>query len=147
MSRSGEVSRAVYVAPGRIDTPMLHRNLWVSKEHGPPDFIDHVQRLGPPTYKEIFVECNDNAFAEAVANGGYVMQSLVQVFSRYKQLRTQRFEAEDGILCPDELADCIAGIVHDPARYPQQGVYVFRAPERQIESRYYSFAEVRPQIS
>ena len=145
MRRGGEVCRAIYAAPGQIDTPMLHRNHWVSKERGSPEFFKHVRSLGTVRYRDIFVECDDSAFREVVSTSGLEPRELNQTFSRYKLLRSQGFERADGILCPVELADHLVRILGDAAVH-QEGVYMFSAPKRQLEMRHLSFNEVRPEI-
>src|SRR5205085_811445 len=42
-----EVKRCLHVAPGPVDTYMLHRNHWVAKEQGPSQFLDFIHDNRP----------------------------------------------------------------------------------------------------
>ena len=141
MRRGGEVDRAIYLAPGPIDTHMLHRNHWVSKEYGPSAFFEHVRSLGAEMYRDVFVRCNDTAFAEAVSCYPSESEELAELFVRYKLRRERQFADEQGVLLPTDLADRLVAIVANGALYTD-GVYILTAPSGKVKMRQLSFSDV-----
>jgi NAD(P)-dependent dehydrogenase (short-subunit alcohol dehydrogenase family) len=136
-----EVKRAIYVAPGPIDTHMFHRNYWVTKEGGSVEFLDHVRTKRAELYREIFIRCDDDAFAEAVSSSRLSRNSLAPVFERYKARRNQQIADPRGILDAIELAQRLVDMAADDVAYPA-GAYVFTAPGGQMQTEKIEFADL-----
>jgi short-subunit dehydrogenase len=141
MKRGGEVSRAMYLAPGPIDTHMLHRNHWVSKERGSVEFFEYVRTQNARLYRDIFMNCDDVAFAEAVSSSGLKLDELATVFSRYRIRRREQFSDRNGVLCVDDLAKRVVAIIADRGAHTD-GVYVFTAANEQVQMRWLPFSDV-----
>jgi NAD(P)-dependent dehydrogenase (short-subunit alcohol dehydrogenase family) len=127
LEQEGAVKRTLYVAPGPIDTHMLHRNYWVTKEGGPVEFLQHVRTQRADLYRDIFIRCDPAAFAEAAASAQMSRDVLAPIFERYKARRTAQLTDPRGILDAAELAEHLVDIAADEAAY-SSGVYVFTAP-------------------
>ena len=118
-----ELKRVIYMVPGPIDTHMLHRNYWVSKEHGPVEFFEHVRTAFPDLYAAIFLDCDPSALRVAASRSGVDVVRVTDVFHRYKDRRAQQCASSDGILQPAELADALVDIMTDESKYPE-GAYI-----------------------
>lgn len=141
LSSGGELKRAIYLAPGPIDTPMLHRNHWVSKEGGSISFFDHVWAKGMPTYLDIFVRCKDEAFAEEISAGDWNRQQLAETFERYKERRANSNSHPNGVLSVTEIAELLSDIVLKQGTYTD-GVYVLTRPCGEIKMEKIPFHEM-----
>jgi NAD(P)-dependent dehydrogenase (short-subunit alcohol dehydrogenase family) len=141
MHRGEEVRRAIYIAPGPIDTPMLHRNHWVSKERGPVEFFDFVRAQEGSLYNDVFVECNEARFNEAVSLSQLDWASFSSLFARYRERRLEQLDSLEGILDPDDFSAHLARIVLDDVTHGS-GVYVFNAPGGKIQLQRLSFSDV-----
>jgi NAD(P)-dependent dehydrogenase (short-subunit alcohol dehydrogenase family) len=141
MHRGGEIKRILYVTPGPIDTHMLHRNYWVSKEHGPVAFFEQIRNRFPGLYRNIFVHCQDDAFAEAARSSDLGYEDLKTVFGRYKERRLRQIETPNGVLDPEELARRLVSVAVDEKCYPS-GAYVFTAPRGQLRIERLDFEEL-----
>lgn len=120
-----EVSKCIYLAPGPIDTPMLHRNHWVTRAGGPADFFSEVL-VGPrETYRSIFVDCDERAL-ESRARDGFTLElkNIAAAMKRYQTIRRETREEEFGILSPRACAHVAAGMLTRSDL--QSGVYVPR---------------------
>lgn len=111
--QGGEVSRGLYVAPGPIDTPMLHKNHWVVKSNGPLDFIEGVLSDDPELYQRIFVNCSDDAFDSVRTS-----EELRDVYERYKHVRGETMSAPLGVLSTADCADATWNVIANEDRYP-----------------------------
>lgn len=141
----GEVGRVVYLAPGPIDTCMLHRNHWETKEGGEPGFVEFVQLRHPALYDDVFRNCSREAF-ETVAHAFTRDPSqLISVFERYKARRTMQRDAPEGIIDPAGLGEWAARVVHTPSVY-QSGVYKLTAPDGQLQVTWHDFSAFRRTI-
>jgi short-subunit dehydrogenase len=141
MQRGGEVSRAIHLAPGPIDTHMLHRNHWVSKEHGSVEFFDRVRGQNTRLYQDVFIQCEDDAFAEAVSTSQTDSDKLATVFDRYKTRRREQFSSEHGVLSVSTFADYLITIIADRIVYTD-GVYILTAPGGQTHMQHLAFSDV-----
>jgi hypothetical protein len=141
LQRGGEVKRAIYVAPGPIDTHMLHRNHWVSKEHGSVEFFELVRLQPQHVYEDIFIHCRDEAFSSIASESREDMVDLRATFERYKLRRNQQFSDAHGVLAADQLADRLVNVVLDPTC--EGGAYVITAPHGKMRSNKLSFSEIR----
>jgi NAD(P)-dependent dehydrogenase (short-subunit alcohol dehydrogenase family) len=103
-----EVRRAIHLAPGPVDTPMLHWNHWVLKEHGDPDFPTLVKDRCPSLYRPIFREGDWAALAVAQRELGREDEAVRDVFGRYLHRRAVLAQTEEGITSPEILAEYIA---------------------------------------
>lgn len=122
-----EVHRCIHIAPGPIDTYMLHKNYWVIKEQGPASFLDHLFLHHEELYHQIFVECCENALNEACTIQSVNIEDIIDTFASYKNRRQSKLQTEEGILQPKDVADLIVDIMLDDKGYPP-GVYVVTAP-------------------
>jgi NADP-dependent 3-hydroxy acid dehydrogenase YdfG len=141
LRRGQEVFRAIYFAPGQIDTPMLHRNHWVSKENGSVQFFDYVRSSRADLYRRVFVECDDDAFREAVSSTRSDVNELAETFSRYKNQRTLQLQRPEGVLQPIDLANCVVDVVTNADSHPD-GVYIVTAPNRTFLLEQIAFSAV-----
>lgn len=141
MSRGNEVNRAIHLALGPVDTHMLHRNHWVSKEHGCADFFRHVCEQGTGLYRAVFIRCDDAAFAEAVSSGTWDSAKLTWVFEQYKIRRNRQLADSHGVLSVEDVAKCVGAMVADNTSYTS-GVYILSAPQGRKHTQYIRFADV-----
>lgn len=103
-----EVRRAVHLAPGPIDTPMLHWNHWVLKEHGDPGFLTLVKDRCPSLYRSVFREGDWAALAAAQRELRFEDETVRDVFGRYVHRRAVLAQTEEGITSPEIFAEYIA---------------------------------------
>jgi len=141
LQQGGEVKRAIYVAPGPIDTHMFHRNYWVTKEGESVEFLDHVRIKRADLYRDIFIRCDDDAFAEAALSSRLSRDVLAPVFERYKARRDQQIADPRGILDARELAERLVDMATDDTAY-SAGVYVFTAPGGQMRMEKIEFSDL-----
>lgn len=106
-----EVRRAIHVAPGPIDTPMLHWNHWVLKEKGDPGFPDLVRHRLPSLYEPIFRNGDAEALTTALLELGINNAGMQTVFERYKHRRKMVTESEKGLTSPESLAAYLASLM------------------------------------
>jgi NAD(P)-dependent dehydrogenase (short-subunit alcohol dehydrogenase family) len=104
-----EVRRALHVAPGRVDTPMLHWNHWFLKEDGWSEFPDLVRNGAPSLYQSIFCGCDRAALDRAVRLLNLDPTRISGTFERYARRRKMAEEAADGITSPKVLAKYLVG--------------------------------------
>lgn len=140
-----EVRRCIHLAPGPIDTHMLHRNYWVIKEQGPASFLDYLFLHHEELYHKIFVECCENALKEACAIQSVKIDTIIDTFACYKDRRQSQLQTDEGILQPKEVADLIVDIVLDDKENPP-GVYVVTAPEGRKKIERLPFSRFHPRI-
>lgn len=139
--RGLEVNRLIYLAPGPIDTHMLHRNHWVSKENGSPEFFDYVRTREANLYEDVFIRCDDAAFADVTSSSQMDNIGLAEVFARYKKRRAEQFNDGVGILRATDVADRIVEVLADNKSY-SDGVYILTAPSGEMQMKRLSFTEV-----
>jgi short-subunit dehydrogenase len=126
LAEGKEVATCIYLAPGPIDTPMLHRNHWVTRAGGSEDFFNEA--LGGPskTYKSIFVDC-DGAILERIAREKFApeLANLRTAMKRYAIVRREAFEEELGVLTPTACGSVLTDMLtcHELV----SGVYSLRA--------------------
>jgi short-subunit dehydrogenase len=109
---SGEVMKCIYLAPGPIDTPMLHRNHWVTRAGGTEEFFS-VTLGGPPKiYRSIFVD-GDESILERVARQKFSpeLRDLREAMKRYRAVRREAFEEELGVLSPGACASVLTDML------------------------------------
>jgi NAD(P)-dependent dehydrogenase (short-subunit alcohol dehydrogenase family) len=117
-----EIPRCLYVAPGPIDTPMLHRNHWVNKASGPEQFFEQVLRGTRAEYESIFLRCEESTLIEvAQGQGGGLVGELQEAMGRYQAERAKAKVAELGVM---SAADCAAALV-DTGLSPERGSGVY----------------------
>lgn len=141
LSSGREVKRVIYVAPGPIDTPMLHRNHWVSKVGGCSRFFEHVRALGPLVYKDVFEKCEDEAFRKAISTEDWDREMLADKYERYKERRVSAFSQRDGVLSVADMAQGITELVSEESSCTS-GVYVFTAPGGEVSMERMSFGKM-----
>jgi short-subunit dehydrogenase len=135
----GELKRAVHVAPGAVDTHMLHRNHWVAKERGPADFIDTLKAEAAGIYENVFVSCDDIIFGEHVTAKRLDEAGLREIFERYKKRRRQQFLHKNGVLTATTAAATLVKILdHEDSH----GIYVLTNPNGEMKMRHLTFSEV-----
>jgi short-subunit dehydrogenase len=142
MNEGKEAARIIYIAPGPIDTHMLHRNHWVSKGQGPEEFIAHVRALPPDRYRAIFQMCDEDAFEEAASSSGLHSNQLRAIFRRYKDRRMEQENAESGIIQPNDLANRLVEIAIDADAYPS-GLYFIQSPGGKLQMDRMEFAALK----
>lgn len=103
-----EVRRTVHLAPGPVDTPMLHWNHWVLKEHGDPGFPTLVKDRCPSLYRAVFREGDWTALAAAQWELRLEDETARDVFGRYLHRRAVLAQTEEGITSPEIFAQYIA---------------------------------------
>jgi len=112
LDEGGEVARCIYLAPGPIDTPMLHRNHWVTRVGGNEDFFNEA--LGGPskTYKSIFVDC-DESILDKIAREKFSpeLESLRMAIRKYTAVRREAFREELGVLSPAVCASVLTNML------------------------------------
>lgn len=140
LQRGREVKRVIYMAPGPIDTHMLHRNHWVSKENGSVEFFEHVRAQDGSLYEDVFVRCDDAAFAEATSSRRTEKAQLADVFARYKSRREEQFNGGNGVLRATDVAHQIVEVLADEAAYSDD-VYILTAPGGQVQMENLAFPE------
>lgn len=133
-----EVRRAVHLAPGPVDTPMLHWNHWVLKEHGDPAFLTLVKDHCPSLYRSIFREGDSASLAAAQ----YVLEikdeTVRDVFARYVHRRAVLAQSEEGITSPETFADYIADQMLG-TRTGQSGIIEVSSPRGHFRFRNRAF--------
>jgi len=140
-----EVHRCIHLAPGPIDTHMLHKNYWVIKEHGPASFLDYLFLHNEELYHKVFVECCENALKEACAIQSVNIETIKDKFACYKNRRQSQLLTEEGILQPKEVANLMVNIVLDNIGNPS-GVYVVTAPKGKKKVVRIPFSRFRSRI-
>jgi hypothetical protein len=103
-----EIRRAVYFAPGPVDTHMLHRNHWVVKSGGSPELIETLRRGDPQTYRSVFV---DGAIEELEKCDGSDNRHLTRIFSQYCEHRRTAFGGPHGVLDRGECAEMMLELI------------------------------------
>jgi short-subunit dehydrogenase len=140
-----ELRRCIHLAPGPIDTYMLHKNYWVSKEKGPASFLNYLLSHHEELYREIFIECHENALKEACTVQSIDIKTIMDKFTRYKNRRRLKLQTAEGILKAKDVADLLVDIVTDDEGNPP-GVYVVTAPEGKMQIERLSFSQFRSRI-
>lgn len=137
-----EVHRCIYFAPAAIDTHMLHRNHWVTKAGGSEEFFDKVFRGGRKLYREIFIECNEDAVRAATAEFASSRAEIVAAFEKYRVARQEAFRKDLGVLPPEDCGEMLIKMLVEPERYPC-GVYLASGcPEGQPTLEWVGFDEL-----
>lgn len=131
-----EVKRALHIAPGPIDTHMLHRNYWVLKEGGSERFIYAVMDAGVYSYDEVFKACNAQEFEKQVQLQGLDVQSLRKTFERYKARRKQQRMTAEGLLDATIAARAIRTIIATG----KEGIHIITSTGDQAKTRFVSFS-------
>jgi short-subunit dehydrogenase len=137
LQRGGEIKRAIHVAPGAIDTHMLHRNHWVSKEGGPIEFLEALKDQGGTLYEDVFVMCNETGFARAASR---YLNPLNDVFHRYKRRRKKQFKHKHGVLNPIDVAHRVVKLLKKKS---SSGVHILTAPKGIVRMQNLKFTEIR----
>jgi hypothetical protein len=126
-----EVRRAVHLAPGPVDTPMLHWNHWVLKEHGDAEFLTLVKNRCPSLYRPIFREGDWAALAAAQHELELEDETVQDVFRRYVHRRAVLAQTENGITSPEIFAEYIAEQMLG-ARTGESGIVEVSSPRGQF---------------
>jgi NAD(P)-dependent dehydrogenase (short-subunit alcohol dehydrogenase family) len=105
-----EISRCIYVAPGPIDTPMLHRNHWVAKSGGSQALFEKLLSGNRETYNKIFVHCDERALVKAACRG-LDRRELHRTMASYARVRRYVADGSAGILSASACATSIARIL------------------------------------
>ena len=139
LSLGHEVSRVFYIAPGPIDTAMLHRNHWVSKERGPVEFFEALQAGDSQSYGDIFMRCDLEAVARATA-GRADAQAVKDTMARYVARRKRQMNHEDGILAPADLAALVTDTICGESEI--DCAYSITAPGGRLQAKKRPLAEL-----
>jgi len=100
-----EVAECIYVAAGPIDTPMLHRNHWVTKARGSEKFFDRVLSGPRDKYRSIFVQCDEAAVDDAAREWCAAEKTAVRMaMTKYMAARSQAYSKDVGVLSPESCA-------------------------------------------
>jgi hypothetical protein len=136
-----EAGRFIYVAPGPVDTFMLHHNHWVVKAGGPDDVLRDIKRGDRDRYRAIFVDCSESVFRDALIEQGRLSDDLVECFAKYRKKRKDAEADELGVLSAEECAGFLSQIVQDTHRYPS-GVYLSFRSHGNFMTPYIPFEEM-----
>jgi hypothetical protein len=136
--RGAEVRRAIHVAPGKIDTPMLHWNHWVLKENGDPEFLESVRKRFPELYPRIFRDCDLASLNKAISLLNLEGAAIRTVFEKYSHLRKMIWEMEDGLTSPETLAAYLSSLVLQDES-PMSGVVEVTSPNRRLKTTFVPF--------
>lgn len=136
----GNINRCIHLAPGPIDTHMLHRNYWVNKEKGPSSFFDNLWKHYEKWYYDIFVECSENSLTEACTALNENFETIKTIFDRYKNRRQSQLYNDEGILQPEEIAELLTRIINDNKGY-LSGVYIITAPKGRMQVKVLLFSK------
>lgn len=111
LAEGQELSRCVYVAPGPIDTPMLHRNHWLTRASGNRRFFDTVVGADRSTYRSVFVDC-DQATVAQIAREKFAAESdgILSAMREYAAIRRESMSDHLGLLTPQACAEAMAYI-------------------------------------
>jgi short-subunit dehydrogenase len=123
MAAGNELQRAIYFAPGPIDTPMLHYNHWVVKAGGPRELLDKLMATRD-AYRAIFIDCSDERF-RSVMSMFRLGEEDIRRFEAYKGYRREASAGAFGILSADECAQMVVDIVVKSDNNPS-GIYLAR---------------------
>lgn len=123
LAEGGDVASCSYLAVGPIDTPMMHRNHWVSKLGGPKRFFDLLLAGNISDYRSVFITCDKSAL-ERIAKNRFPRHArrLLATFAKYKELRNDQFSKDLGVLSASACAKALVRIVTLPR--PRSGVYM-----------------------
>jgi len=133
-----EVRRAVHLAPGPVDTPMLHWNHWVLKEDGNPEFLTLVKDRCPSLYRSIFREGDSAALDAAQHELGFEDETVRGVFARYLHRRAVLAQTEEGITSPEIFAEYVANQMLG-ARAGKSGIIEVSSPRGHFRVRNRAF--------
>lgn len=118
-----EVAKCIYVAAGPIDTPMLHRNHWVTKARGPEKFFNWVFSARPDKYRPIFVNCDETALDDAASEWRAAEKiRLRAAMSEYKAERSRAYSEDTGVLSPESCAAQMVDVILSDGS--ESGVYM-----------------------
>jgi hypothetical protein len=131
LSKDAEVRRAYHFVPGYLDTPMLHENHWVLKEHGDPRFPELVRQSLPSLYRAIFRETSNDSFRVATRALGLADPRLPAVFDRYRTRRRMAADSPQGIIAPEQLASYVADLVLEASAL-ESGIFEIIAPHGRL---------------
>jgi hypothetical protein len=134
-----EIRRAIHLAPGPLDTPMLHWNHWVLKENGSPRFPDLVRTELPVLYSPIFRGGDRDAFGAAVEELKVDAVEVRAVFERYLHRRRMLSETEEGITAPEALAGYLAPELLLNARSVESGILEITSPQGRLNVVHHAF--------
>jgi hypothetical protein len=128
-SMDGGVARCMYIAAGPIDTPMLHRNHWVSKARGSELFYNGVLASSRETYSSIFVDCSHEALETAArAESTVERKSLQRTMAQYEEARRRAFLGDMGVISPETCASALTEIIQ--TINSESGVYLITCPHQ-----------------
>jgi short-subunit dehydrogenase len=121
-----EIAKCIYLALGPIDTPMLHRNHWVTRAGGSDNFFNKALGADPKIYKSIFVKC-DEVVLERMAHEKFApeLANLRIAMGRYRGVRRAAFLEELGVLSPTACGSALTDMLTCRAR--GSGVYSLTA--------------------
>ena len=127
LAAGNEIARCIYIAPRLIDTPMLHRNHWVTKSGGSSSFFDSLLRGPRNRYTDIFVNCNEAVFEKELSEAVLAeAEALRTAMAKYRSLRAQILMGGD-TLSPKVCAAAITRIL--VARQVDSGVVTMSSAE------------------
>jgi|SRR5579863_606519 len=123
LSAGQEVAKCICVVPSSIDTPMLHRNHWVTKSGGSEDFFNKMLDGPRGRYCSIFVDGDEAALDEAASEEPVGTTSGFRgIMRKYVAARLAAQSAPLGILSAEACASALAEIVI--SSQSDSGVYV-----------------------
>lgn len=140
---SAEIKRAIYVAPGPVDTQMLHRNYWINKEGGSRPFYDFMIRQPVELYRAVFVDCELESLRLAAERGSFSPEPLENALEKYRERRRVQLATREGILTPEALAHWITEAIRSENEFCA-GAYEIVCPNGRILTQYVPFSRVRP---
>lgn len=131
-----ELYRSIYLAPGPVDTHMLHYNHWVVKAGGSEAEFGRLKAAPRDMYRSVLVDCSDKSLHSLFRYGKHEAMALQQQFERYKEARAEAHLGALGIISPEDCAQVIHDLVTDSKNH-QSGVYL--VGRRQNGSRILEF--------
>jgi len=120
MDAGRELRRSIYVAPGPIDTYMLHFNHWVVKSGGRSVFIENLRKGDPTVYDAIFRECSEPALLRSITGLGAEDQAR-ELLKTYKSHREAAFAAQSGVISARHCAEVVHSLVASDCK---SGIYL-----------------------
>lgn len=100
-----EVAKCIYIAPGPVDTPMLHRNHWVTKAHGSEEFFEKVLSGPRDKYRSVFMQCDEAALDDPALGCCTTEKAALRVtMTNYRASRSGAYSEDVGVLSAESCA-------------------------------------------
>lgn len=135
-----ELHRCFYLAPGLVDTHMLHKNHWVYKAYGSAKFFDDIFIKLPHLYRAIYEDCRFEVFHSVVQSSHESKPHLLSAYDKYVVTRRAAFDAAAGVASREEVAKIATSILRDD-RFGS-GIYFPRTAKQGALLKYASFKDM-----